>query len=445
MLQDDYTSLLYDFVDGSLEHQHEEMLFAEMSTNQELRNELKELLSLNGALQSDIKAFVPPVESTMKIFNTLGYTAPIAAAVTAATVATNAGSSGAISSFFAKAGTYIGGYIHALLSGVVITATSLAVLFGTDTIQFSSDTQSVQSSATASKQHITQTQSPINTERNTNTVETDTRNTVKETVRYVYLSSPTPQAPDKSANTVFSNQLSINSDKQASDIQNSAAQAEPMIPITEESVTVTTTETLAHSSAQSPTNIWGNITEVPVNDGPLFVPYGGMNNSSYFNTPPDQWSLQFRRLDMQTASNNDPMPQSSTFPFNGALTALYTVSPDIAIGLEMGYERFAQTFESVNAQNRRIEVYQQPSLLTGGLALRYTPLHFDNFTPYLQASAGFSQIGMVNRASVGFMYAPSQTLSFTLGIESSMLRYQEKSTSYSSFNYGLSYGLSIHL
>jgi hypothetical protein len=62
-------------------------LFAEMSTNQELRNELKELLALNGALQSDVKAFVPPVESTMKIFNTLGYTAPLAAAVTAATVA----------------------------------------------------------------------------------------------------------------------------------------------------------------------------------------------------------------------------------------------------------------------------------------------------------------------------------------------------------------------
>lgn len=440
MLQDDYTSLLYDFVDGSLEHQHEEMLFAEMSTNQELRNELKELLALNGALQSDVKAFVPPVESTMKIFNTLGYTAPIAA-VTAATVAANAGSSGAISSFFAKAGTYIGGYIHALLSGVVITATSLAVLFGTDTIQFSSDTQSVQSSAMASKQYIPQTQSPINTESNTNTIQTDTRNTVKETVRYVYISSPTQQS---SGNQAAVNQTSVNVENQASDIQNRAIQEESMIPSAQESATVTTTETLAHSSAQSPTSTWGNITQVQVNDGPLSVPYG-MNNSSYLNTQPDQWTLQFRRLDMQTANNNDLMPQSSTFPFNGALTALYTVSPDFAIGLEMGYERFAQTFESVNAQNRRIEVYQQPNLLTGGLALRYTPLRFDNITPYLQASAGFSQIGMVNRASVGFMYAPNQTLSFTLGIESSMLQYKEKNTSYSSFNYGLSYGLSIHL
>lgn len=443
MLQDDYTSLLYDFVDGSLEHQHEEMLFAEMSTNQELRNELKELLALNGALQSDVKAFVPPVESTMKIFNTLGYTAPIAA-VTAATVAANAGSSGAISSFFAKAGTYIGGYIHALLSGVVITATSLAVLFGTDTIQFSSDTQSVQSSAMASKQYIPQTQSPINTESNTNTIQTDTRNTVKETVRYVYISSPTQQSSGNSGNQAAVNQTSLNVENQASDIQNRAIQEESMIPSAQESATVTTTETLAHSSAQSPTSTWGNITQVQVNDGPLSVPYG-MNNSSYLNTPPDQWTLQFRRLDMQTANNNDLMPQSSTFPFNGALTALYTVSPDFAIGLEMGYERFAQTFESVNAQNRRIEVYQQPNLLTAGLALRYTPLRFDNITPYLQASAGFSQIGMVNRASVGFMYAPNQTLSFTLGIESSMLQYKEKNTSYSSFNYGLSYGLSIHL
>ncbi|HRI30044.1 MAG TPA: hypothetical protein PLQ21_00825, partial [Candidatus Kapabacteria bacterium] len=424
-------------------HQHEEMLFAEMSTNQELRNELKELLALNGALQSDVKAFVPPVESTMKIFNTLGYTAPIAA-VTAATVAANAGSSGAISSFFAKAGTYIGGYIHALLSGVVITATSLAVLFGTDTIQFSSDTQSVQSSAMASKQYIPQTQSPINTESNTNTIQTDTRNTVKETVRYVYISSPTQQSSGNSGNQAAVNQTSLNVENQASDIQNRAVQEESMIPSAQESATVTTTETLAHSSAQSPTSTWGNITQVQVNDGPLSVPYG-MNNSSYLNTPPDQWTLQFRRLDMQTANNNDLMPQSSTFPFNGALTALYTVSPDFAIGLEMGYERFAQTFESVNAQNRRIEVYQQPNLLTAGLALRYTPLRFDNITPYLQASAGFSQIGMVNRASVGFMYAPNQTLSFTLGIESSMLQYKEKNTSYSSFNYGLSYGLSIHL
>lgn len=431
MLQDDYTSLLYDFVDGSLEQQQEELLFAEMSTNHELRNELKELLVLNGALQSDVKALVPPVESTMKIFSTLGYTAPIAAAVTAATVATNAGSSGAISSFFAKAGTYIGGYIHALLSGVVITATSLAVLFGTDTIQFSSDTQSMQSSATASKQHISQTQSPINTESNTNTVETDTRNMVKETVRYIYISSPT--------------RSQVSSDKQES-IINDEPEAQS-VSMAQESATeiITPSETVSPSLADTPIHRWNTITQQTVNDGPLSFPYGGTYDNISQNSLSDEWTVHFRRLDMQTANNRDPMPQSGTFPFNGAVTALYTVSPDIALGLEVGYERFAQTFQSVNTQNQRVEIYQQPSLLTGGLALRYTPLHFENITPFIQTSLGFSQIGMVNRASVGFMYAPNQTLSFTLGFESSMVRYKEKSTSYSSFNYGLSYGIAIHL
>lgn len=444
MLQDDYTSLLYDFVDGSLEQQQEELLFAEMSTNHELRNELKELLVLNGALQSDVKALVPPVESTMKIFSTLGYTAPIAA-IGAATASAHASSSGALASAFTKAGTYIGGYIHALVSGVILTATSLGLLWGTDVIEFSPQANSAvaasQQQQKDQRESLSLIEKPIIKEQTI----ADTRNTVKETVRYVYLSSPTPQASDKSANTVFANQLSVNSDKQASDIQNSAAQAEPMIPITQESVTVTTTETLAHSSAQSPTNIWGNITEVPVNDGQLSVPYGGTYDNISQNSLSDEWTVHFRRLDMQTANNRDPMPQSGTFPFNGAVTALYTVSPDIALGLEVGYERFAQTFQSVNTQNQRVEIYQQPSLLTGGLALRYTPLHFENITPFIQTSLGFSQIGMVNRASVGFMYAPNQTLSFTLGFESSMVRYKEKSTSYSSFNYGLSYGIAIHL
>lgn len=438
MLHDDYTSLLYDFVDGSLEQQQEELLFAEMSTNHELRNELKELLVLNGALQSDVKALVPPVESTMKIFSTLGYTAPIAA-IGAATASAHASSSGALASAFTKAGTYIGGYIHALVSGVILTATSLGLLWGTDVIEFSSQTNSAvaasQQQQKDQRESLSLIEKPIIKEQTI----ADTRNTVKETVRYVYISSPIQQS---SGNRVSENKESVD---QVFDNQNSVIQTDPMISATQESATITTTEILPNSSAQSPMDSWGNSTQVQVNNGPLSLPYGGTYDNISQNSLSDEWTVHFRRLDMQAANNHDPMPQSGIFPFNGAVTALYTVSPDIALGLEVGYERFAQTFQSVNTQNQRVEIYQQPSLLTGGLALRYTPLHFESITPFVQTSLGFSQIGMVNRASVGFMYAPNQTLSFTLGFESSMVRYKEKSTSYSSFNYGLSYGIAVHL
>ena len=67
---------IQDFIDGTLSHEEEERLFSEFSSNEEMRTEFKQQLAISSAIKSDVKAFTPKAESTLKIFNALGF-APV--------------------------------------------------------------------------------------------------------------------------------------------------------------------------------------------------------------------------------------------------------------------------------------------------------------------------------------------------------------------------------
>lgn len=456
MIHDDYTTLLYEFVDGSIEQHNEETLFRAMSENHELRNELKELLTMKSAVQSDVKAFTPPVESTMKIFGALGYASP------AASVDTSSGNSSTISSqpttgniftsFFGKSASYIAGYLQAFIGGVVLTGISLAVLSSTDTIRWSSDENNrIVSSSVSDKRPImksfsveqpgTNTDNQISKTNSSN----DTTIKTKETVKYIYIRSKEDKADMmyNSANTI----TPINPSANSEGVDNSE---------------ITSVHTPSPFSEESSAPIVSAITEYKQKEYNNSESFFGQSNTNKTSVPPmvhsslpdfsenafqksDDWVIEMRRLDVRPADETQFTPQSNAFSLNAALNALYKASDDFSIGLELGYERFYQTFESVDKQNRRVQIYQQPSLLTGGLALRYSPYNFDGLQPFIHTSVNFSQVGMVNRGLLGVQYAAGSSISFSLGIETSLLLYTEKNVSYSTMNYGLSYGFSLNL
>lgn len=456
MIHDDYTTLLYEFVDGSLDQQNEESLFRAMSENHELRNELKELLTMKSAVQSDVKAFTPPVESTMKIFGALGYTTPTAvidgAAGNTSSINSKPLTGNTFNSFISNSASYIAGYLQALVGGVVLTGISLAILFSTDTIHWSSDENNhIAASSVADKKPIMKSYSveqpnTSNTlsSHNTNTVN-DTTIKTKETVKYIYIRSKEDKADTKYNPTDNSTPVASSDNNEVTDNTDVVSQSSsPSL------------------SDESSTPLISTMTEYKhrgtINSKPLFV-QSSTNKPSL--TPiehtslPDfsenslqksnDWVIEMRRLDVRPADETQFTPQSNAFSLNAALNALYKANDDFSIGLELGYERFYQTFESVDKQNRRIQIYQQPSLLTGGLALRYSPYNFDGLQPFIHTSANFSQVGMVSRGLLGIKYAAGSSISFSLGIETSLLLYSEKNVSYSTMNYGLSYGFSLNL
>lgn len=458
MTHDDYSILLYEFVDGTIDQHNEESLFRAMSGSHELRNELKELLTLKGAVQSDVKAFTPPVESTMKIFGALGYSTPGAltggAEAGSSTLASQTQVGNTVSALLSKSASYLGGYLHALLGGVAITGVTLTVLFSTGTIQWSGNSDILHSKLATQTISTSNNTLPVigNTVQSTEQSQTPTLNSLKpetvtkQTIKYIYvrekannIGSEYDKLQSDTRNDVISSPEGGESVTLYGEDQNSNNQLTQDPVYTTPNVTQIT-DFKKNISATS--NSLGQGTQKQATNTP--IPYASVMHGVNLNEgEPITWSIEMRRMDVRPLDNPVFTPQNNAFSVNAALSALFAVNESLSLGMELGYERFYQSFESVDNQNRRIKIYQQPSLLTGGLAARYAPFNFDGFQPFLHASAGFSQIGMVNRGLLGMKYSPSSTVSFSLGIESSFLLYNEKNVSYTTMNYGLSYGFSL--
>ena len=84
----EYIEQIDQLLDGELDQMHESQLYAELSVNADLRQEMREHLSLKSAVKDDRMALVPPAMLTNSVFSGLGFAAPFAGAA-ATTVGTS--------------------------------------------------------------------------------------------------------------------------------------------------------------------------------------------------------------------------------------------------------------------------------------------------------------------------------------------------------------------
>lgn len=70
------SELLNLLIDGELEEAQETPLFSELSQNEGLRQELRELLAIRESVRNDTEAFTPPPAATSNVFATLGIENP---------------------------------------------------------------------------------------------------------------------------------------------------------------------------------------------------------------------------------------------------------------------------------------------------------------------------------------------------------------------------------
>ena len=108
----EYFNLINDFVDGSLNSENEEKLFRELSTNEDLRTDLKETIKIDKAMNKRLSVMAPSSSATLGIFSQLGITGAV---VTGAAVK---------SCFFTK---YTQGFIGALSAAAVTTLMFLTI------------------------------------------------------------------------------------------------------------------------------------------------------------------------------------------------------------------------------------------------------------------------------------------------------------------------------
>lgn len=107
---------IHQLLDGELDSIHESALYAELAVNDDLREEMRDQVTLKNAVNNDRMALVPPAALTNSVFSGLGFAAPLAGASAGAV------SSGMFMQWFSRLGIPILGAIAA--AGITFGITS---------------------------------------------------------------------------------------------------------------------------------------------------------------------------------------------------------------------------------------------------------------------------------------------------------------------------------
>ncbi len=167
-----------------------------------------------------------------------------------------------------------------------------------------------------------------------------------------------------------------------------------------------------------------------------FIPYNRFLTVE--NLP---FTLYVRRSTL-SADPTVSIPSRKNASLDMNLGALYEIGKHHAVGIEFGYESFAQSFNGT--LGRTIVRYeQQPSAyclmamyqLTGPETLPYT-------YPFVRMQAGAAlQLGPLARGTVGVAFKPFERVSLVVGLEGSMLAYRFQGNWFDTKKLGATYGL----
>jgi hypothetical protein len=401
-----YSELLHDFVDGTTDANQEQSLFMALASHDELRTDLKQLLAIKSAVQNDSKAFVPPVESTLALFSTLGFAAPI--------MPTSLPKAG----IAPRAAQFFGNSSKAILTGLVMSSLTAVVMF----LWMNNHTENHNGNFAEKTPIASSAIAGISASTTQNTF-TQTTKTItlppKEIIKYVYITDHEKQESSKAIQAETSITSSVETDEQLS-------------------------SPILYANYQS-----SNSSQNRVANGTRWkqVEYDAEQLPSPIDMPspstPSRWTLELRRID--TRSSVAPTFFTSTPILNNlAITALYSLNSEFSAGIEIAEEQSFQRFTGKDNAGRTLLYEQNPVLPSVAATIRYTPIEWGKFQPIIQASVGGTEVGAFGRGLVGVQYYPETFLSFMFGAEANILRYSHQNTAFTSSKYGLSYGVSFH-
>jgi hypothetical protein len=436
---DNFTELLYDFLDGALAPENETRLFAALTQDADLRTELKEQLHINATIQTDEYAFTPPAASGEAIFARLGFAAeagdtvaaPILASPTIVSPAITTVSLAARAGIAFRRGSSL--VLVALLSSLLtawllhssgngyggdINNGDLFSRFGNN----GGNGYGGNGSSGAPPFHGSFAESGAGT---------------------------SPQ-PFIIADTVFQTVIKrviIRQEQAPSDATLSAAYP-PLYP----TLAALPETTQAQAATQAERTLSTNPqTSLGATFPKVMWAQDSTQKSAPTTTPAVQPATPTPLTGITIGTRGmvsrsiiwASVPAKETFPSNAALYALYSLSAHHSIGVEFGQESFFQRYYFTNPQGIEFRVEQNPTFVWGGLAYRYTMLPESTFSPFAHVVAGATQIGGLGRGMVGVSYAPDARTQFHLGAEAASLFYQSDGAWFISPKLGVSYGVSI--
>jgi hypothetical protein len=409
----DYSKLIDLYLEGELSSVEQDLLFAELSKNPELRELFDSEIKLHLFVQKDYSQITPPVESTNYIFSAANFKIP------------NSGyspgsSGGKFIAAFNNAKQFIGKNLSYIVSSVVGSALTFFLLwlllpFGT-TERNIATTQQFEPTPyiyAGESQAI-----PIESQRETQP-------------------GISKEAIDRLIQNAFENALNKYLAENVNQIAKSTGK-----PNNQDLLTLSETRLENNYVLQRETKFPELRT---TNNGDLYFLNQSSDLTGFLSKNLGRLSLTARGFSMKATPDVKLNQSENTILNNSAIGLSYYITDNTAIGLEIGQEKFPQSF-TLTAYGETKYQKQNPLLLWYGLVFRQSiPELFkiESIRPFAQLFLGTTTVGPLARGTIGLQYSPDRRVSLILGWESSYLLYKVQNTYYNTQKNGLTYGVSI--
>lgn len=414
-----YAKLIHDFLDEGLSGPEEDSLFAELNRNSELRNEFNRQVKMHVITQNDMASIAPPLATTAAVFSALGFSVPVEPVVRPLPVAVPG------SKFKKILGKYLPAIIALFISAVI---TAFIVMILSNDENKTEYAGKFAAGATDNSLNIT-----------TKSVDADKR-------VYPIMSSIENGNPQSANTGLIANNQRKPEDNQV--LTNPTSPVERWIPVFEPAKT---------DIAPGHNELPSDRTTVNANDTYSSVLSKNVHtvfDSGYFIIKEGLSDISRYEL-LVRAANGSLFDIGGTFPQldenlksgsilnDKSIGVFYRLNDNLIVGLELGKEVYNQEFKYYDGGINKVQK-QSPSLFWYGATLRYTPFDLmlnDDFYPYIQATAGGTDIGLLGKVQAGISLDLLRNIGVNIGYEYSGAQYSINKSSSVSTKHGLTIGL----
>ncbi|MFH1049642.1 MAG: hypothetical protein V1779_01785 [bacterium] len=418
-----YSKLIHEYLDSQLNAVNEDVLFAELAKNPDLRVEFNQQVQLQNVAMSDMRTISPPAESTNAIFTSLGFSIPSGDYLRR--IAPNPESGITMRPVGSTFSRFLKKYT-ATVAAVIITASLTTAVFMLTDNRFAAPSADENSASV-------QNDIPVVSSQEKADIATVTQSNLTNTFH-----SQRNSVANSSENTVNSSQQVVddNSINLASLINNAP-------PVKTNNSPESENINLMGTNSNNPGGFVNNDVYDPFFNALNIQPVQNFNDGNI---------AVIVSYSYQSSNVNVSTPGENFVGNNVNITALYKINDNWYVGFSGGAEQFAMDYKLEGYQ------YQQlPSFNYLGFSAKFAlPLknyfeYGDLITPYAQLFVGTALKGTTDNSTffaglgkgqVGITLAPYSKFAFNIGYEYSTFIYNVSGIKSSDKN-GLVFGAGL--
>ncbi len=380
---------------GDLDKEGERQLFASLAYDEELRDEMKTMMTIKSNIGHNIARYVEPVPVKANIFKSLGYSFP--------------GQSSNVPTTDINSRLFKRSLFTSILTCLISVAGTIIIM-----------TQFI----LPDKDYIYFTRLPI-------PVKLFPGNTDKAAI-----------VADAKENEKRNNKEKSHVDNDNTTHNVTAASLQPEVSDETPAVPEQDTRMIETSGIASLRYKPVPVTEViPVYSYPssLDNPEGGTKEG---DDSQENISIEIRNSESWFLPKETISPSKKNSLNNYSITSLYKISSSLSAGPDLRQETFYVEYSGTE-NDKEYNYYQQPNLTSFGVALRYTPFDYNHMNPFLQLTAAVNKGGYVARAMGGAEVRITDNIGLVMGVEYNLLLFTHDRSVFPAHKFNLNYGLIV--